>query len=394
MNKLLPLLLLLLTALSAPLSAQTPATADKTHDVIRYDLALRQDSKVSDRISEAWNKELASATDNTRGVLNDTYNVLKAQSMGLVSSTVSTIISTGVDILFNALKSKKPEWRKLVEKESVFEKKITTIKNVNDFYSQVSTTSAMDPSGMSFNGFTCLQMRGPDTVIYVSTHLKDSELALQNIIRHSKFELELDTLIFNPKYCDLPNENCPYSQRQQEFSFEDRGVLNLEIDTKITSSWINQAIQVHSNQELGSFFMKVPINKPDLDTDGVFRFIRGRASNKVSDIEMAGDCFIVPRSYIGVRDADGNYSDCWGTGEYMVTMNLKETCTVTPEFEANWKADWKRRRTSKQNISRQLKQSITQNLVQNGKKCLVTVLETPYYSFLEDVKLDAKSLRK
>jgi hypothetical protein len=391
MNKYL-LLIPLLAAMASPLSAQ--AQADKAHDITRYDLALRQDSKVADWLSDAWNKELASANDNSRGVLNDTYNVLKAQSMGLVSSTVSSIISTGVDILFNALRSKKGDWKKLVEKECVFEKQISTIKNVNDFYSQVSTTSAMDPSGMAFNGFSCMQMRGPDTVLYVSCHLKDNEIALQNIIRHSKFELELDTLVFSPKYCDLPNENCPYSQRQQEFSFENRGMLNLEIDTKITSSWINQAIQVYKNQELGNFFMKVPINKPDLDADGVFRFIRGRTDNKISDIEMTGDCFIVPRSYIGVRDADGNYSDCWGTGEYMVTMNLKETCTVTPEFEANWKADWKRRRTSGKTIANQLKQTVTQNLVQNGKKCLVTVLETPYYSFLEDVKLDAKSLKK
>lgn len=381
-----------LAAWLSPLAAQTDG--DKTHDVTRYDLTLHQDSKVSDRISDAWNKELASADNNSRGVLNDTYNVLKAQSMGLVSSTVSSVISMGVDMLFNAFRSKKGDWRKLVEKECVFEKDISTIKNVNDFYSQVSTTSAMDPSGMSFNGFSCVQMKGPDTVLYVSCHLKDSELALQNIIRHSKFELELDTLIFTPQYCDLPNEERPYSLRERAFSFEERGILNLEVTTKITSSWINQAIQVYNNQELGSFFLKVPINKQDLDSDGVFRFIRGRAANKVDDVEMAGDCFIVPRSYIGVRDSDGNYSDCWGTGEYMMTMHLKETCVITPEFEKNWKADWKRRQTSGKNIMCQLRQTVTQNLVQNGKKCLVTVLETPYYSFLEDVKLDAKSLKK
>lgn len=384
--------IILLSAMFTQLPAQT--ANDKTHDTTRYDLALHQDSKVSEWLSDAWNKELASAGENSRGVLNDTYNVLKAQSMGLVSSTVSSVISMGVDLLFNAFRSKKADWRKLVEKECVFEKQISTIKHVNDFYSQVSTTSAMDPSGMAFNGFSCIQMRGPDTVLYVSCHLKDSELALQNIIRHSKFELELDTLIFQPQYCDLPNENCPYSERQQQFSFEDRGALNLEIDTKITSSWINQAIQVYNNQELGSFFMKVPVNKSDLDADGIFRYIKGRTDNKIENIEMAGDCFIVPRSYIGVRDSDGNYSDCWGTGEYMVTMNLKETCTITPEFEQKWKEDWKRRRTNKQMIIHQLKQTVSQSLVQNGKKCLVTVLETPYYSFLEDVKLDAKSLKK
>ena len=345
-------------------------------------------------MSEAWNKELASAGDESRGVLNDTYNVLKAQSVGLMSSTVSSVISMGVDLLFNAFKSKKEDWRKAVEKENVFEKEISTIESVNDFYSQVSTTSAMDPSGMSFNGFSCMQMRGPDTVLYMSCHLKDSELALQNIIRHSKFELELDTLVFQPQYCDLPNEHTPFSSREQHFSFDDRGALNLEIDTKITSSWINQAIQVYNDQQLGEFFMKVPINKKDLDSNGVFRFIRGRAANKVDDIEMVGECFIVPRSYIGVRDAECNYSDCWGTGQYMVKMHLKETCTITRQFEQNWKSDWNRRKQRGKGVLYQMKQTVKQNLIQNGRKCLVSVLETPYYSFLEDIELDEKSLKK
>ena len=386
--------LLAAALLMSPALVSAQSKGNDAHDVTRYDLTLHQDSKVSDWLSEAWNKELASAGNESRGVLNDTYNVLKAQSVGLMSSTVSSVISMGVDLLFNAFKSKKEDWRKAVEKENVFEKEISTIESVNDFYSQVSTTSAMDPSGMSFNGFSCMQMRGPDTVLYMSCHLKDSELALQNIIRHSKFELELDTLVFQPQYCDLPNENTPFSSREQHFSFDDRGALNLEIDTKITSSWINQAIQVYNDQQLGEFFMKVPINKKDLDSDGVFRFIRGRAANKVDDIEMVGECFIVPRSYIGVRDAEGNYSDCWGTGQYMVKMHLKETCTITRQFEQNWKSDWNRRKQRGKGVLYQMKQTVKQNLIQNGRKCLVSVLETPYYSFLEDIELDEKSQKK
>ena len=152
----------------SPALVSAQSKGNDAHDVTRYDLTLHQDSKVSDWLSEAWNKELASAGNESRGVLNDTYNVLKAQSVGLMSSTVSSVISMGVDLLFNAFKSKKEDWRKAVEKENVFEKEISTIESVNDFYSQVSTTSAMDPSGMSFNGFSCMQMRGPDTVLYMS----------------------------------------------------------------------------------------------------------------------------------------------------------------------------------------------------------------------------------
>ncbi len=118
------------------------------------------------------------------------------------------------------------------------------IENIDDFYTNISDAGALDPSGMSFNGFACLQQRGNDTVLYLVCQLDTSEAALSQILFHSKFQLKLDTLIFNPRLCNLPNDESRCFSERKPFSFDERGNISLSIDISITSSWINQAIQV------------------------------------------------------------------------------------------------------------------------------------------------------
>ena len=42
----------------------------------------------------------------------------------------------------------------------------------------------------------------------------------------------------------------------------------------LSSSWINQAIQLHKDQELGLFTLTIPVNEKSLDANGVFRYVR------------------------------------------------------------------------------------------------------------------------
>ena len=390
MNRPLLLITTLLFALTAAAQRSTRSAAGGTSvDVTRYRVTLHQDSRMASRLSDIWQqKEMAASTEQQRGFFNNTYDVLKTQSLGLLSSSVTSVLTLGAGAVMELFKSNKADWRKMVQQENSFVKEISTIESVNDFYDRVSTSSAMDPSGMTFNGFSCVQMRGNDTVLYVSCHLKDTDEALQRIIHHSKFELQLDTLVFRPYLCDLPNDSTrSFSQRTPTFSFSQRRNLNLRLQTQITSSWINQAIQVYQNQLLGEFAVNVPISEKELEADSVFRYVSGRSTNKVKDIQMIGDCFIVPRSYIGVRDADGNYLDVWGTGQYHVKMKLMETCNITPAFESNWKADWKARKRSARNPSpvTQIWTTVKQTLADNGKQCILSVIEAPTNYALEEV---------
>ena len=59
---------------------------------------------------------------------------------------------------------------------------------------------------------------------------------------------------------------------------------------------------------------------------------------------MLGECFIVPRSYMGFRDERDNFKDCWGTGEYKLSVIINESCEVTDQYRANWKNDYKYRK--------------------------------------------------
>lgn len=201
-------------------------------------------------------------------------------------------------------------------------------------------------------------------------------------MKHSKFELTLDTLVFNPYKCDLPNDSTmPYSMRVP-FSFTNRDNLNLQISLNVMSSWINQAIQLHRDQTLGQFFVNVPINENTLDADSVFRFYRGSANNKTV-CDITGESFIVPRSYIGVRDANGRFHDAWGTGQYKMSMTLRETCSNTEAFDKNWKADWKARKMNKGHKV-DFGRAMRQLWDANGSKWVMSIVEAPAKMLTQD----------
>ncbi len=125
---------------------------------------------------------------------------------------------------------------------------------------------------------------------------------------------------------------------------------------------------------MGDFSIKVPIIKENLDSDSTFRFIAGKQGN-AGICQIAGDCFIVPRSYIGVRDSQGIYHDAWGTGQYKVAMTVKEICGITSEFEKNWKTDWKSR--PKTPLKHNMIRTIKQIWDENSNSWICTLTEAP-----------------
>ena len=43
---------------------------------------------------------------------------------------------------------------------------------------------------------------------------------------------------------------------------------------KLTSSWMNEIVQLQKDQELGEFSLEIPVDSSQLDKNGFFRYVR------------------------------------------------------------------------------------------------------------------------
>lgn len=291
----------------------------------------------SDDLSEDIQR-VNDSQDDTRRFGLDMLNATIGAAKGIGSGYVTSFLDMGVNAIANLITRnarQKQEWEEMVKQENVWSTKISSIQDVNDFYKKPSTSGALDPLNMNFDGIGCLRMEGNDTVFFISCHIDRTKL--QRIVNHSKFELVLDTLIFSPLHSNLPNTKLPL-----EFSFEERRNFNLSMNIKLSSSWFTDAIELHDNAKLGEFSLNIHVAKEDVDKNGYLRYIR--PVDDVSKYAIIGESFIVPRSYMGYRDSNGRYKNIWGTGQYKLEIELKEMCDVTPEYRAGWKNDMKRRK--------------------------------------------------
>ena len=323
--------------------------------------------------------------DASRGYLGDLFDASKNSMKGIAGGYVTSFFDLGVNAigsLFTRNSRRKKAWEEEVKKENVFQTVINSVSEMSDFYDDTSFDGAMDPKGMRFDGIGCLRTEGRDTMFYVSCHIDRSKI--HRIINHSKFELVLDTLIVSPRHSNLPN-----TRLDIPYSFEDRKNFTLAMDIAITSSWMNEIVQLQKDQELGLFHINIPVDQKVLGKDGFLRY--ARRADEAPRYAVVGECFIVPRSYMGFRDDKDNFKDCWGTGEYKLTVTIKETCDVTDQYRARWKEDYKhRRRLAKvgkhQTLAEQTWQMISSQkwdeLAQSG---VITTLKAPASKLSSDL---------
>lgn len=328
----------------------------------------------------ARHSELVNRKD--RGYLGDLFNASKESLKGIASGYVTSFIDLGVNAIGSLLTRNarlKEEWEETVKAESIYKTKISTVSEINDFYKEASFEGAMDPKGMRFDGIGCLRLEDNDTVFYLSCHIDRSKI--DRIVKHSKFELVLDTLIVSPTHSNLPNTylDLPYS-------FAERDNFTLSMNIKLISSWMNEIVQLQKNQELGAFVLNVPVDPEELDEKGFLRYVRNRDEEPV--YKIVGESFIVPRSYMGYRDKDDNYKNIWGTGEYKLEIELKETCDVTEQYRENWKKDRKRRKKlmEKESIWENGWQTISnQRWDELAQSWVITTLQAPAGIITKDV---------
>lgn len=329
-------------------------------------------------ITEAIGK--LKGTDEDRGIISD---VGQAVGMGLVSGLVDVVVSETYNLV-QYRKKQKQEWMRMIQNENNYTDSITSIKGLKDFYNANSMRGALDPSNINFDGIEIRGIRGGQEVIYMSCSIDRENL--DHLFRHSKFNIVLDTLAFYPYQCHLPNVTANGIRTMSEikkgkatvkgdtiirpgvggngFSFDERNNLRVGIDFSIYSSWINQAVQVHKNVELGDF--KFTINIPD--NVRVYTYSRKSVVNESKNlpagrerelflnrnlIAVEGDCFVVPRSYMPLD----NGRPMWGTGEYDIKVKIRESCQFAENSDKakHWREDYKRLRKM-QNRSSEVKE--------------------------------------
>lgn len=318
------LLLLLAFTLSTAIMAQSQS----------YQLKVYCNNEIAEEVERYCDERILE-----RGLGDAMLDAAVGAAKGITSGYVVSVVDFGVNAVANLVTRKarmKAEWENIVANENKNHTALQTIAAVNNFYNAPSTEGAMDPKGMVFDGLSCMKILDEDdTVFYISLHVDRQKI--NRIVEHSKFELVLDTLIINPLRSGLPN-----SDFETSFSFADRRNYSMTVDIAIHSSWMDQLPQMQSNQLLGQFRLQIPVTEKEIDKEGYLHYIRG--DNENPRYLVTGDCFVVPRSYSGYRDSDGNYHEVWGTGEYSVGIDMTETCTVTDTYRKNWRKNMRDRK--------------------------------------------------
>lgn len=355
----------------------------ETKAQVTYETFIYTSDALSSEIQDLSNERAARG-----GYMADLGMAMANAGKGIAGGYVTSFIDMGVNAIASLITRPsrlKKEWEETVEAESTFETEFGTVSELNDFYSVPSTDGAMDPRGMRFNGIGCLR-RGEkgDTVFYISCHVDHSKL--YRIVNHSKFELVLDTLILCPKESNLPNSSLPLP-----FYFRERGSYQIDMTMTLASSWINELTVLQKDKELGRFELTVPIDSSQVAADGKYRYVRGRS--KGSPLVIKGESFIVPRSFMAYRDENGQYHNSWGTGEYKMSVTLKESCDVTDEYRNEWRNDRKRRKklTPKKGWTDNVWKVIeSQKWDEISKQWVITTLSAPADMITGDIidKLD------
>ena len=343
---------------------------------ITYQTFIYTSDDLSDEIAHQ------SEERDTRGYMGDLFNAALDATKGIASGYVVSFFDLGVNAIGSLITRNerlKKEWEETVKAENVFQTQISTVSEINDFYSDTSFDGAMDPKGMRFDGIGCMRKKGNDTVFYISCHIDRTKI--DRIINHSKFELVLDTLIISPEHSNLPNTTLGIP-----FSFEERKNFTLSMKIKIISSWMNEIVQLQKNQELGEFNINIPVDEKQLDNRGFFRYVR--KADEAPAYKVVGESFIVPRSFMGYRDENDNYHNSWGTGEYKLSIQLTETCDVTDKYRENWKEDRKRRKDLQKKkgfLASSWQMISSQRWDELSKSWVITTLKAPVGIISKDV---------
>lgn len=297
---------------------------------------------------EKLNKVAANYRSRNRGILTDIGNSMLAGGVTAVVNVIGTEL-----VNLTQIRSKQHKaWLEMRQKECSFIDSLQSVKGQSDFYSRQSNYGPLDPSDMNFDGITLCANRGGKEVLRMVCHIDTTRF--DHLFLHSKFYLVVDSIVFHPYRSFLPNlkanrieqprkdasqDEIDYWNTISQFSFDEHQEPTINIKMDVSSSWINELVQVYQDVKLGTFSVNIPIKKDGLN-DSVYIYSRSKAIAKNQPtIDMEGDCFVVPRSYMPVSANNPS----WGTGEYKMKVVLTENCRYNPKEgrSKNWHRDYK-----------------------------------------------------
>ena len=385
MTRILLITSMLLTLTFANVKAQTSENAEakkpnKTEVIKRNSIQLDVNTMTPEQASKINGFITSRQTD--RGF----WLTIGKALLNTITSSTSSITINEIMKIANIRENKMNAWEEMIDNECYYVDRLSYVNSLTDFYSEGSYNGALDPADLHFNGFTLNAQRNGKDVLKFYCHVDTSEEGLCEIYNHSKFRLVLDSMYFHPYQCHLPNwtanqiylEEDKEYDRNTQFSFDERDNLMVSLSFAISSSWYNEAIILAKDVELGSFNIQVPIEQSSL-IDSVFVYKRDNAEGK--KLNIAGDCYIVPRSFMPLPGGKAH----WGTGEYNVKVTISEQCSITPEMEENWKEDYRcLKRMKKEN---KVKKYFIDIYEQNGNSIVRSLLESATRTALNEAGL-------
>lgn len=187
------------------------------------------------------------------------------------------------------------------------------------FYKNISTKSAFDPTDIQFKGFNILRTfkntSGElDTALYISFIL-DTENPYE-IINNSIFRLKVDTFIFNYSKAKIPGYRwyLPWT-----LIYKESNKANLDVEISLNASWLNKYANVSKNIPLGKFYLNLRDIPLDKDSDAYTDY-----QKSVTNKQLDGYCFLVPRSFGYYYSPNNTYEECFGQGLYNIDIKINE----------------------------------------------------------------------
>ena len=372
--------ILALAALLLPFTA----SAEKVDSTVqaRYSYQVQVINQHNPGIVKAVNSMLESHRSDARRRASDPSigEVVRDEyTKKLIEKTMKatgSLFTTGIEFLSAASKThtrayRFAEWQKYVTSLDTIKRKIVSEKPINDFYYQPSKDGAYDTSNLKFEGFSCYNYietqeslskreesddevgRGHD-VFFVRCLMRTDSLGIANIAYHSKFLMEIDTLVFYPDYCSVPKDN--RIRTRGHFDFNKREGLTFRLNVTLYSSWISDDQKPINNDKLGTFTISAKIEEDALqEINGERVFVYGSHTTDPrikSLVGIVGDSFVVPRSFIGSKTEPS-----WGTGQYRLEFEMQEMCSIKESYymvanpekyegirkwdKKKWKPEWR-----------------------------------------------------
>lgn len=303
---------------------------------------------MSSETKDKLNHVASNYRSRNRSVWTDIGKPMLAGSVASVMNVIGTEIINLIELRSKQHKA----WLEMRQKECLFIDSLQSVKGQSDFYEKPSNYGPLDPTNMNFDGITLQTSRNGKDVLRMVCHIDTTRF--DHLFLHSKFYLVVDSIVYHPYESFLPNLKANHiskpkkdaSQDEKDywntisrFSFDEQGCPTLNIRIDVTSSWINELVQVYQDVKLGSFSVNIPIREEDLH-DSVYVYSREEALRlHRPTIDIVGDCFVVPRSYMPVSAT----SPSWGTGEYKMKVVLAERGRYNPDGKRtkHWHRDYK-----------------------------------------------------